>query len=227
MRWAKMALPFFVVIFAVAGITVLIVAPSPQKAPNAIASVKTEKQTLPKAENFEKIEESNPRDVGGGAVPSRLSPDIALERLAPLLPPKKLEFFGPPRPPLVIEEPLLLFMPLVVNAGTIIAEGRTITIANVLPIEAGRVCVTIDQRQWPCGMKARTALRSIIRGKAISCFLPDQQKAEITTECSIGKVNLGDWLVEQGWAEAKPGSELESLGKAAKLMGRGIYGKGD
>lgn len=227
MRLAKLALPLFVVFSASAGVAALLLAPAPQEVPIAIEPAKPSEQSPPNTENSRTTEENNARDVGGGALPNMLSPDIALERLAPLPPVKKLEVFGPPRPPLNKEEPLLLFRPLVVNAGTIIAEGRTVTLASVLPVEVERVCFTIDQQPWPCGMKARTAFRSIIRGRAIACFLPDQQKAEVVTECSIGKENLGEWLVEQGWAEAKPGSELESLGKAAKLMGRGIFGSGD
>ncbi|MGL4406515.1 MAG: thermonuclease family protein [Notoacmeibacter sp.] len=166
------------------------------------------------------------RDVGGGAVPTPNLQDAPLERLAPLPVQKKLEFFGPPRPPLSKEEPFLLFKPLVRNAGTLIAEGRTITLAGVLPVNLDRICINENQTQWPCGIKARTQFRALVRGRAISCLLPNQQQAIVETECTIGKLNLGEWLVEQGWAEAKPGSDLEALGKAAKLMNRGIHGNG-
>jgi endonuclease YncB( thermonuclease family) len=221
MRWAKLALPLFVIGSAGAGIIALILAPAPKPTP-VIQSVKPVDPPAP----AKPVEENIARDVGGGAVPAPILPDAPLERLAPVPVQKTLEVFGPPMPPLSKDEPFLLFQPVVENAGTLIAEGRTITLAGVLPVEFNRNCLTTDGGEWPCGKKARTAFRALVRGRAISCLLPDQQKTAVHTECRIGNENLGEWLVEHGWAEAKPGSDLESLGQAAKLMGRGIYGRG-
>jgi endonuclease YncB( thermonuclease family) len=222
MRWAKLVLPLFVLSVTVAGIAALVLTPSPQLEIVAAPAETPKPATPPKA-----IEEATARDVGGGAVPTPVVPDAPLERVAPALVPKPLEMFGPPMPPLGADEPYLLFQPIVENAGTLIAEGRIITLQGVLPVEFTRICLSASGNEWPCGKKARTEFRALVRGRAISCLLPDQQKTAIETECRIGKENLGEWLVEHGWAEAKPGSDLESLGKAAKLMGRGIYGNGN
>jgi endonuclease YncB( thermonuclease family) len=221
MRWAKLALPLLVFGSAGAGIIALILAPAPK--PNLVAqSVKPVDPTAPS----KPVEDNTARDVGGGAVPVPVLPDAPLERVAPAPVQKPLEVFGPPMPPLSKDEPYLLFQPIAENAGTLFAEGRTITLSGVLPVEFSRTCVNGDGAEWPCGKKARTAFRALVRGRAISCLLPDQQKTAVETECRIGKENLGEWLVEHGWAEAKPGSDLENLGQAAKLMGKGIYGKG-
>jgi endonuclease YncB( thermonuclease family) len=224
MRWSRLALPLFVVASVGAGIAALNFAPSPQiKTAEPVAPSKP-----PATVSAAKATETVPaRDVGGGAVPAPVLPDTPLERIAPAPVQKPLEVFGPPMPPLTKDEPFLLFQPVVENAGTLIAEGRTITLAGVVPVEFGRICFNADGGGWPCGKKARTAFRALVRGRAISCLLPDQQKTAVETECRIGKENLGEWLVEQGWAEAAPGSDLENLGKAAKLMGRGIYSRGN
>lgn len=222
MRWVKWALPIFVVGSASAGIAALVLAPAPQ----IELSIEPAKRpaTVKPAKPFE---DNTARDVGGGAVPTPVLPDTSLERIAPAPPDQEpLEYFGPPMPPLGTEQLFLLFQPFVENAGMLIAEGRTIVLEGVVPVEVNRICDNAIGGQWSCGMKARTAFRALVRGRAISCLLPDQQKTAVETECHIGKDNLGQWLVEQGWAEAKPGSDLESLGKAAKLMGKGIYGKG-
>jgi endonuclease YncB( thermonuclease family) len=221
MRWAKLALPLFVFGSAGAGIIALILAPAPQP-PLVVQPVKPVDSIAP----AQPVEENNARDVGGGAVPTPDLMDAPLERIAPVPVQKPLEVFGPPMPPLSKEEPYLLFQPIAENAGTLVAEGRTITLTGVLPVEFSRTCLNANGAEWPCGKNARTAFRALVRGRAISCLLPDQQKTAIETECRIGKENLGEWLVEQGWAEAKPGSDFESLGEAAKLMGKGIYGQG-
>ena len=221
MRWANLALPLFVLSVTSAGIAALVLTPA-TKTEAIIAAPEATRPVTP----VKPVKENTTRNVGGGVVPTPAIADAPLERIAPAPILKPLEAFGPPTPPLGKDEPFLLFQPLIENAGTLVAEGRTITLKDVLPIEASRMCNDGTGNEWPCGMKARTAFRALVRGRAISCFLPDQQKTAVETECLIGKENLGQWLVEQGWAKAAPGSDLESLGQAAKLMGRGIYGKG-
>ena len=222
MRWANLALPLFVLSVTGAGIAALVLTPALQTQ-TSVATLETP-ETKPAAKL---VEDKFARDVGGGAVPAPILTDEQFERIAPAPPDQEpLEYFGPPIPPLGKDEPFLLFQPVVENAGTLIAEGRTITLEGVLPVEASRMCDDENGNQWPCGMKSRTAFRALVRSRAISCLLPDQQKTAVETECRIGKENLGEWLVEQGWAEAKIGSDLESLGQAAKLMGRGIFGRG-
>jgi endonuclease YncB( thermonuclease family) len=221
MRWANLALPLFVMSVTGAGIAALLLSPAQR---TQIAAAPPQPPQAPV--HAKRAEKNTARDVGGGAVPTPVVPDVPLERIASAPIEKPPEMFGPPMPILSKDEPFLLFQPIVQNAGTLVAEGRTITLTGVLPVEANRLCFSSDGNQWPCGKKARTEFRALVRGRAISCLLPDQQKTAVETECRIGKENLAEWLVEHGWAEAKPGFDLESLGHAAKLMGRGIYGQG-
>ncbi|NJR13793.1 MAG: thermonuclease family protein [Phyllobacteriaceae bacterium] len=117
------------------------------------------------------------------------------------------------------------FRPLVLNAGVLVAEGRSITLAGVVPVPATQLCTGADGTSWPCGMVARTALRALVRGRAVTCQMDDQTKNNLTTQCSVAGRDIAEWLVEQGWAEAEPGSTLARLSDAAKAMGRGIHGR--
>jgi hypothetical protein len=220
MRWARLALPLFVLSVTSAGIAALVLTPA-RKTERAGAEPKPSKL----ATATKPTEKNAARDVGGNSVAIPVLPDAELERIAPVKP-TRTEFFGPPVPVKPKPELVLMFQPVIENAGTIIVEGRNISLLNVFPIEADLLCTDENGREWPCGKAARTAFRAMVRGRAIMCRLPDQQKIDVEAECSIGNENLGQWLVEQGWAEARPGSDFESLGEAARLSGRGIFGEG-
>jgi endonuclease YncB( thermonuclease family) len=194
------------------------IAPAPSTAPQQAEQATTNTLASPPA-----------RDVGGGEV-ATVAPDTALERLPARVPEPKLEMFGPPAPPKASREKFLLFQPIVPKAGVIIAEGRTITLAGVKPIEAGKTCARGDGSTWPCGTAARTAMRQFIRGRAVRCELPKQQEQAVETRCAVGSLgsteDIAEWLVEQGWAEAQPGSDLANLSAAAEATRRGIFGDG-
>jgi hypothetical protein len=222
MQLARLALPLFVIISIGTGLTALIYAPSP---PSNVPEQRAGSKPSQTARSDKPEETNSARDVGGSAIQAPVAVGQTMERIAPVKP-IKTEFFGPPIPVKPKPELVLMFQPVIENAGTIIVEGRNISLLNVFPIEADLLCTDQNGREWPCGKAARTAFRAMVRGRAIMCRLPDQQKVDVEAECGIGNENLGQWLVEQGWAEARPGSDFESLGEAARLSGRGIFGKG-
>jgi endonuclease YncB( thermonuclease family) len=51
---------------------------------------------------------------------------------------------------------------------------------------------------------ARTALRALIRGRTLNCRMTgdDAQNGKITTSCKVGKTDIGQWLVDQGWTRS-------------------------
>jgi endonuclease YncB( thermonuclease family) len=168
------------------------------------------------------------RDVGGSRVPVpvALAPGAEMERMAaqPVANPAQSITLEPA--PTVSPAPVLLFQPIVEAAGIIRAEGRTIRLSGVEPVDADRLCMDAAGKPWPCGMAARTALRNLVRGRAIACILPDQQQENIVTQCSVGGEDIAAWLVEQGWAEAQTPSPLARLSDAARAMRRGIHARG-
>ncbi|WP_455874552.1 hypothetical protein [Rhizobium yanglingense] len=46
-----------------------------------------------------------------------------------------------------------------------------------------------------------------------------------TASCKIGAQDLSQWLVENGWADAAPGSALTEAGAKAKAEKKGVYGE--
>lgn len=144
----------------------------------------------------------------------RVEPRPPLSTIAPAAPPKK----PPPKP--------LLFHPVAEAAGVIVAGGRTITISGVGVVKDGETCARPEGGQWPCGRAARTAFRSFLRGRAVTCDFPEGEVPnKLSTTCRVGPRDIGAWLVGNGWTRAE-GAKYEELAKVAKDAGRGIYGKG-
>ncbi len=116
---------------------------------------------------------------------------------------------------------------LVERAGVLTVGDRRLQLSGVTPTDPARTCTDADGRQWPCGTVARSALRSFLRGRTLTCDLPGEDwQGTVTAQCRYVKVDIGQWLVKNGWAEAEPGSPLAGAGDEARNARRGIYGDG-
>ncbi|WP_187967953.1 thermonuclease family protein [Aquibium microcysteis] len=118
------------------------------------------------------------------------------------------------------------FRPVATAAGRMEAEGLTIVIAGIEVLEPERLC-SGDDGDWPCGMVARTAFRSFLRGRALDCDLPDGElPAMLTASCRVGSQDLGAWLVSNGWAKvSSTGPYGEEQAEAVEAR-RGMFGTG-
>ena len=172
------------------------------------------------------------RDVGGKAVENLVDATQPLERL-------------PPRPKLTIaKEPeakvrrpvsARLFAPVAMSAGVITAEDYVITLKDITPTSPEQTCASDNGSEWPCGARARTALRNYLRGRAIVCTIPggDAEQArpgkpvEITTECTVVGRDIGQWLATWGWVDVPDNSPLSDLAATARAEARGIHGAGN
>jgi endonuclease YncB( thermonuclease family) len=114
-----------------------------------------------------------------------------------------------------------LFNPVIENAGVIIAGEREIRLAGIDALDVGETC---GESAWPCGTMARAALRRFIRGRAIECGVP-AGATEIPDPalCSVGRQDISEWLVAQGWAEATV-AEYVGIEMSAREEGRGRWG---
>ncbi|WP_312797646.1 thermonuclease family protein [Tianweitania sp.] len=161
--------------------------------------------------------ESSPDD-GGAVLP--LEPETVPEQTA--LPPP-----SPAEASAAVPDgwkPKLLYRPTASAAGRIEAQGYQIGIADIEPVDPGESCGE-GANAWPCGTAARTQFRHLLRGRALTCTVPDRAPAEaIETTCSVGGEDVGTWLVAQGWARASEGGALADAGDQARDAGRGIYG---
>ncbi|SHL53108.1 thermonuclease family protein [Roseibium suaedae] len=117
-----------------------------------------------------------------------------------------LERVNPPVDPLP-EGPLELHRPEVVDAGTLKTKAFTVRLAWIKPLGLKETCVSRVGGQWPCGVRARTALRGLIRMNKIACEkVAEEGPNALSANCSRGPINLAAWMVENGWAVPDEGA---------------------
>lgn len=129
---------------------------------------------------------------------------------------------GQPGAPL---KPVDLSRPFAERAGILTIGGRSVQLAGILPTDPQRSCTGSNGKEWPCGTLARTALRSFLLGRTITCDVADPNwKGTTTAECRFAKLSIGDWLARNGWAEVASGSPFTAAADEARKAGRGVYG---
>ena len=117
-----------------------------------------------------------------------------------------------------------IFRPLIQSAGKLTGSRLAIEIAGLVPTDEDAICTDADGRQWPCGVRARTAFRSFVRGRALTCELPEEiNEKRYVVACALGKHDIGNWLVAQGWAAPAPDGPYVQAGDEARAQRRGIY----
>lgn len=140
-----------------------------------------------------------------------------LERIEPRQP------LTPPRP----TGPKLtrLHQPVPTAAGLVQFPDGMLRFADIEVLDPQSVCIDIAGTAWPCGLIGRTAFRNYLRGRALSCVVPESRWTEtVVTRCQIGQEDPAAWLVSRGWVRAVPGSDYEPLERAAREEQKGIYG---
>lgn len=123
-------------------------------------------------------------------------------------------------------EPTLYNLVVIEDADTVNLRTHTVQLAHVVGPEADETCTTAAGARWPCGMRARTALRRLVRSRALACLdVPAPEGAPQRATCSAGGTDLSTWLVEQGWARPSDDAPdaLKELHAAAEDAGRGLY----
>lgn len=122
--------------------------------------------------------------------------------------------------------PGIIFGPVATAAGRIEAQGMVIAIAGIEIVEPEQTCRG-RRGDWPCGMLARTAFRSFLRGRALDCDLPEGAlPARLAVACRVGAQDLGAWLVSNGWAKVSSTGPYAQEQNQALAERRGIFGPG-
>ena len=154
--------------------------------------------------------------------------DGAFERVEPRAPLSDLAQAQPPKPPKASMpdkwKGTPLFRPVATAAGLIEAKGYSVAVSGLDMVRPEETCGEAG-RSWACGVSARTAFRAFLRGRAVVCTVPPEGGRDIiSAECRIGKQDVGEWLVENGWARAAKGGPYEEAGKKAQAAKKGIFG---
>ncbi|WP_269931062.1 thermonuclease family protein [Aminobacter sp. HY435] len=165
------------------------------------------------------------RSVAGGEIAPPASVEGGLVREPPRAPLSELSLALPPKPKVTAEwDGATLFRPVASAAGVIDAKGLQVSIAGLTPLDLAETC-SVDGKQWNCGVRARTALRGLLRGRAVVCDIPaDKDQGEVVARCRIGKLDVGEWLVANGWAKPLADGPYAEAGKKAEQGKKGIFG---
>ncbi|RWN98362.1 thermonuclease family protein [Mesorhizobium sp.] len=159
--------------------------------------------------------------------PPQLQPQ-ELERVEPRAPLSELALAGPPKPPKTKMPDdwngTKLFQPVASAAGVIEAKGYSVAISGVDIVRQDETC-TDGGKSWTCGTRARTAFRAFLRGRAVVCTVPPEGGRDlITADCRVGNRDVGQWLIENGWARAAKGGPYVETGEKARMARKGIFG---
>ena len=153
-------------------------------------------------------------------------PQVQADELQRVEPRDALSRFAQPLPKPPPRNLGRVYRPYVDAAGRVAGSGVVVTLAGIEVTPADRTCTDAQGREWPCGMRARSAFRSFVRGRALACDLPPElTEKNYTVACTLGGRDVGAWLVGQGWALPGPGSDrYEKLASEAREAGRRMYG---
>jgi endonuclease YncB( thermonuclease family) len=115
---------------------------------------------------------------------------------------------------------------IVPDSGTLEAGDVVIKLNGILPSKTDAQCQDANGKSWPCGAAAKTALRQLIRARAVVCDLPGPGKQKsFTARCAVAGTDLSTWLVRQGWAKPSdlPEPALADAAEAAKSERIGVW----
>lgn len=142
---------------------------------------------------------------------------VQLERIAPRQP------LTPPKPK--AQKRTLLYRPDVTASGLITYDRGQLQLEGIAVLDPLETCTDETGDNWPCGIIARTAFRNFLRGRALSCIVPDGSWDEtVTSQCFVGTQDPAAWLVSQGWARAVKGSGYLKMEQGAQQGQKGVFG---
>jgi endonuclease YncB( thermonuclease family) len=143
-----------------------------------------------------------------------------LKRVAPSK--RYLELKDPPVEPNP-DGPMELKRVQVLDGGHIRSGRLTIKLAYIKPLQDEETCLSRLGGSWPCGARARTFLRGLIRNFKVTCT-----KVEVTgpqlilATCTRGPFDLSKRMVRYGWADPAEDAPLEIVMLAEKAKDKKI-----
>ncbi|WP_224406073.1 thermonuclease family protein [Afifella sp. IM 167] len=130
---------------------------------------------------------------------------------------------SPPEPEPDFDGPVrALKSPVPLDAETLREGRQDIALYGIkgVPIRLG-----CGKPVWPCGTMARTALRRLVKSGTVECVVPeDKAGAQQKTVCRVAGVDVGEWMVRQGWARSRS-ARYETAEKEAQDARRGMWSR--
>ena len=115
---------------------------------------------------------------------------------------------------------------MVSDSGTLEAGDVVIRLNGIVASKADAQCQDEKGKSWPCGAAAKTALRRLVRARAVVCDLPEPgEQKSFTARCAVSGTDLSTWMVRQGWAKPNdpPEPALADAAEAAKSERIGLW----
>ena len=115
---------------------------------------------------------------------------------------------------------------IVSDSGTLEAGDVVIRLNGIVASKADAQCQDKQGKNWPCGAAAKTALRRLVRARAVVCDLPEPgEQKSFTARCAVSGADLSTWMVRQGWAKPNdpPEPALADAAEAAKSERIGLW----
>lgn len=113
----------------------------------------------------------------------------------------------------------------VIDGDTLELHGERIRLAAIDAPEARQTCRR-EGAVWPCGRRAAFALADFLGSRTVSCRWRERDRwRRAVAVCTVGKVDVGGWLVEQGWALAyrRYGKQYVAAEAEARAARRGLW----
>ncbi len=133
---------------------------------------------------------------------------------------------GAPPPP-IAPRWRRFFLPATLDAATFDIGPRRLQVAGVVPPGVDAACPSpASAADWRCGRAALTALRLMLRGRAVECFFAtDAEGDPLVVPCRVGRTDIAVWLAGQGWAEpaADAPEPVRAAAAAGRCAGRGVW----
>lgn len=118
---------------------------------------------------------------------------------------------------------------VVIESATVVnVRSHHLRLAHIEAPDPDAQCDTPAGGTWPCGARARTALRRLVRRRALDCLELGENVSQAPVRparCTVAGTDLAAWLVEQGWAtpsEDAP-ADLAELHAEAQAAEVGLY----
>lgn len=109
----------------------------------------------------------------------------------------------------------------VVDGDSLVMNEEKIRLEGIDAPELHQTC-TLNGVQYPCGVRARSHLRQLVKSGQVRCSAWQRDKYErLLGQCFVGETNINARMVADGWAVAFGGYYEEQ--NRAKKLNAGIW----
>ena len=129
------------------------------------------------------------------------------------------------RQPSVPKQQTLTGIPRITDGDTIRIGSTRIRLHGIDAPEAKQTC-TAGGQEWRCGFEATNALANIVGRHWVTCSKRDTDRyGRVVAVCRAGPIELGAWMVMNGWAVAyrRYSEEYVRDEGEARKAGRGVW----